>query len=398
VVLLAVAVLTLFWRPRAVPLWACPTGLCLIAIISGAMPISDAAEAVRALNQPLLFLIFAVPLAVLLDRLGFFEAVARRLSGVAHLHRNLWALTTFVVVVFNLDAAVVLLTPLFIRIARRERIDARALAFQPVLLACLGSGLLPVSNLTNLLAAAQFHLDARAFVMHMALPTFAAVVVGWHAYQRVFRNEIARETSVFPDVVGSPDELVTDLQLSRSLVRGGLIVTFVLLGFTVGDALGIPAWVIAAAAVVALVVATGSSPVGAVPWEAMLLTVALAILVAAAVPNLHLYRVLGSGGAAGDLRAFSFGLVGSNASNNLPAALAGLGALSKAGNVWALLIGLNMGPLLVVSGSLSNLLWRDTAQRLGVEVTAKSFSRVGLRVGLPAMLVAFATVVLQNRL
>jgi arsenical pump membrane protein len=102
--------------------------------------------------------------------------------------------------------------------------------------------------------------------------------------------------------------------------------------------------------------------------------------------------------SGGDLRAFGFGVVGSNASNNLPAALAGLDALGNARTVWALLIGLNMGPLLVMSGSLSNLLWRDTAQRLGVEVTARSFSKVGLTVGLPAMVVALAVVVVQNRL
>jgi arsenical pump membrane protein len=189
---------------------------------------------------------------------------------------------------------------------------------------------------------------------------------------------------------------VTDFQRYRSLVRGSIVVAFVLFGFTVGDAFGIPAWVIAAVAVVVLVVTTRCVPARAVPWEAMLLTVALAILVAAAVPALHLNRVLVGGGVAGALRAFGFGLVGSNASNNLPAALAGLGALHNAGTVWALLIGLNMGPLLVVSGSLSSLLWRDTAERLGVDVTAKSFSTVGLRVGVPAMLAALVVVVCQN--
>jgi arsenical pump membrane protein len=397
VLLLLAAVLTLFWCPRIVPLWAGPTVLSLIAIMSGAISMRGAAEAARALNQPLLLLMFAVPLAVLLDRLGFFEAVAHRLGAAAHLHRNLWVLATFVVIVFNLDAAVVLLTPLYIRIARHHRTDARALAFQPVLLACLGSGLLPISNLTNLLAAARFHLGASTFFIHMALPTFAAVVVGWRFYQRVFREEIAGEVCSRDDV-GSPIEFVTDVQRFRSLVRGGMIVAFVLFGFTVGDALGIPAWAIAATAVVVLVMMTRSLPVRAVPWEAMLLTTALAILVAASVPSLHLDRMLVGGGIGGDLRAFGFGLVGSNASNNLPAALAGVGALRSAGTVWALSIGLNIGPLLVMSGSLSNLLWRDTARRLGVELTARSFSRVGMRIGLPAMLVALAVVVVQNSL
>jgi arsenical pump membrane protein len=52
----------------------------------------------------------------------------------------------------------------------------------------------------------------------------------------------------------------------------------------------------------------------------------------------------------------------------------------------ALLLGTNLGPVLVLSGSLSGLLWRDPALRLGVEVTASRYSAVGLRVGLPALL------------
>ena len=59
-----------------------------------------------------------------------------------------------------------------------------------------------------------------------------------------------------------------------------------------------------------------------------------------------------------------------------------------------MLIGSNIGPVLVMSGALSGLLWRDTAGALGVAVTGRRYAWVGVRVGLPALIAASAVVVL----
>jgi arsenical pump membrane protein len=87
-------------------------------------------------------------------------------------------------------------------------------------------------------------------------------------------------------------------------------------------------------------------------------------------------------------------IVGANAVNNLPALLVALPALGAQPlpRIWALLAGVNMGPIFVVTGSLAGLLWMDTARRLGVHVEARRYTLVGLRVGLPA--IAAATLVL----
>src|SRR2546428_495183 len=102
----------------------------------------------RPLGAPIAFLIVAVPLAALLDRLGFFAAGAAVVGRGRHLALGLWVLGALVTTILNLDASVVLLTPLYVRIARRCGLDPLALAFQPVLLSCLASSALPVSNLT----------------------------------------------------------------------------------------------------------------------------------------------------------------------------------------------------------------------------------------------------------
>ena len=100
-----------------------------------------------------------------------------------HLALGLWVLGALVTTILNLDASVVLLTPLYVRIARRCGLDPLALAFQPVLLSCLASSALPVSNLTNLIAASSRHLPTTAFLAHLGLPSLAATVIGWFAYR-----------------------------------------------------------------------------------------------------------------------------------------------------------------------------------------------------------------------
>src|SRR6185295_18977939 len=109
-------------------------------------------------------------------------------NGGEHMVARLWWLAAAVTIVFILDAAVVLLTPLYIRVARRH-------GWSPEMLACLASNPLPVSNLTNLIAAEHFDLGVGEFLRHMALPTIAACVVGWLGFRRTFaaaRSDNAR--------------------------------------------------------------------------------------------------------------------------------------------------------------------------------------------------------------
>jgi arsenical pump membrane protein len=126
----------------------------------------------------------------------------------------------------------------------------------------------------------------------------------------------------------------------------------------------------------------------------MLVASGLSVLVAGAASRLSLARIFDATGMLGRLRTLLFGVIASDLSNNLPAVLAGMRSLHDRSQVWPLLIGANVGPALVLSGALSGLLWRDTAANLGVEVSAGRYSYVGLKVGLPALAVASALVVL----
>ncbi|MEY2552946.1 MAG: arsenical pump rane protein [Ilumatobacteraceae bacterium] len=380
--LLVIGIAAMFLRPFGLPAWTGPVVAAAVGLITRVIHWHAASDSLHLLTKPLLFLVFAVPLAILLDRIGVFAALAAMIDSGRHLVIGLWLLATAVTIVFNLDASVVLLTPLYIRIAQRHGYSPEMLAFQPALLACLASNPLPVSNLTNLIVAEHFHLSVADFARHLALPTLAACSVGWLCYRRAFGVHASEAAGAEEDVEPG------------ALRRGLPVVAFVLIGFTVGSALGIPEWVVAALAACWAGLLAARLPWRAVPYEAMLIAASLGVLVAGASSSLRLRTIFDASGAAGRLRAVLFGVIGSDVSNNLPAVLAGAPALHERAQVWPLLVGSNIGPVLVLTGALSGLLWRDTARRLGVTVSARRYSVVGVRVGLPALVVAGAVVVL----
>jgi arsenical pump membrane protein len=380
--LLVIGIAAMFLRPFGLPAWVGPVVAAVVGLLTRIVHWRVASHSLHLLTKPLLFLLFAVPLAILLDRIGVFAALAAMVDSGRHLVAGLWLLAAAVTIVFNLDASVVLLTPLYIRIAQRHGYAPEMLAFQPALLACLASNPLPVSNLTNLIVAEHLDLSVADFLRHLIVPTLVACTVGWLCFRRTFGVHAS-------EPIGDDDEVEPN-----ALRRGLPIVAFVLIGFTIGSALGVPEWVVAALAAGWAALLAARLPWRAIPFEAMLIAAGLGVLVAGASSSLRLRAIFDASGAVGRLRALLFGAIGSDLSNNLPAVLAGAPVLHERSQVWPLLIGANVGPALVLTGALSGLLWRDTARRLGVTVSARRYSQVGVRVGLPALVAAGAVVVL----
>jgi len=377
VALLAVAVTGAVTRPWRIPAWAAPAAAAVVALVTGTVHLHQARIVFRPLAAPLAFVALAVPLAVMLDDVGIFEELARRAARSSKVVGACWLLAAGVVALLNLDAAVVLLTPLYIRTARRVDLDPVMLAFQPVLLAMFASGVLPVSNLTNLIAASRFSLTTTNFITHLAVPSIAASTAGWVVYRRVFP---ARATIL--ERAGETDQ--------RALVVGGSAIIVFLVVLVGGEHLGIAPWMAALGGVGYLALFTRTVPWRHVPVGTVTLAAALAALavlaggVAAAFPH-----AFGSAGAGG-LRGFGTGMVAGDVLNNLPAALVTLPQVSHVIRVWPLLFGLNIGPSLVITGSLAGLLWQASMHASGVRVSAGQYSRVGAIVGVPAMAVGVA--------
>ena len=176
VALLGLAVVAVVVPRPAFASWLGPPLLALVAVAAGVIGPGAAGEALRPLGAPLAFVVFAVPFAVLLDRFGFFTDLTRRAGPGGLGLGTAWVLAGLVVALLNLDAAVVLLTPLYVRSAARSGRSPVLLGFQPLLLSCLASSALPISNLTNLIVLGRVHRSGTEFASVMALPWVASVV------------------------------------------------------------------------------------------------------------------------------------------------------------------------------------------------------------------------------
>jgi arsenical pump membrane protein len=381
-------------RPRGWPeaLAAVPAAVILIAI--GAISFHQAAREVADLSGVVAFLGAVLVLAKLCDDEGLFEAagavIARGRVGSGGLLLRVFVIAATITAVLSLDAAVVLLTPVVLAAVRRLRTPVRPYAYATAHLANGASLLLPVSNLTNLLAFHTANISFTKFTLVMALPWLAAVAILY----AVFRWFFAGDLRVQPD----PEQTGP---APRPPVFVLVVVGLTLAGFAVGQSVGVaPAWV---ALVGASVLAVRSLSRGhtsvveivrSVQPSFLVFVLALGVVVQAVMLNgmdKAMSAVLPSGSGLPALLAIAaVAAVLANVVNNLPATLVLLPLAAPGGPVaiLAVLIGVNIGPNLTYVGSLSNLLWRRVLRQHDVDADVGEYTRLGLCTVPPALVVA----------
>jgi arsenical pump membrane protein len=297
---------------------------------------------------------------------------ARRLLGLT------FVAATVTTAVLSLDATVVLLTPVVLATAGDLRVSARAPAYACAHLSNTASTLLPVSNLTNLLAFGASGLGFLAFAGLMAGPWVVAVAVEYLVFRWYFRAELR--------VTG--DEVVTSAGPPPGFALG--VLAAMLAGFCLGPLVGVEAvWVAVAAAAVcavrALVLRTARvrDVVEAASPQLCLFVAGLAVVVEAVAEH-GARDVLAGVLPVGDglpalLAVAGIAAVTANLVNNLPAVLILLPVVSgHPGPLLAVLLGVNIGPNLTWVGSLATLLWRRVLGSRGVVATTREFTVLGL--------------------
>lgn len=381
--ILSAAATLLLYRQRWLALIPAVAGLGEL-LIGPASPHGVALSTLKSLIAAIGFLLAAGPLGWMLDRLGFFSLVASKLPKKS-IQLYLWWLAALVTAVFNLDAAVVLLTPLYFRYASERGLSVDAFAFQPVLLSLLASSPLVGSNLTNLVLLGSLGLSPVSLLAHLFLPTLAGVAVGYLVYRRIFlTRESKRPLSPSSDL--SPCRAIRPGALSDRMVVlvGGSVTVLMLLGMIFGRYLGIAPWLVVLVCDLILALALKSLPFRSVPIFSAVAIVGLGITAIEFGSRWDLGTLLsGNSDIAWVLISVGSGMLGMLV-NNLPAIsmiIAGSHGL-MGGQVWPLLIGVNFLPGIVLTGTLANLLWVQLAGQLGIEVSFTRFSRVvGLVVG-----------------
>jgi arsenical pump membrane protein len=362
-------------------------GIAVVAsaccVIAGATTFADAGDAVRRLFPVVAFLSAILVVSGACAALGLFRAIGQRIgrpgTGGTRFLGFTFVAAVAVTAVLSLDATVVLLTPVVLAAATRARVRPGPALSACVRLANSSSLLLPVSNLTTLLALHQLDLSFAQFALAMG-PAWLVVIAVEYAAHRVFYR---RDLAVTADG-GDVAEPVERMPRFPLVVLGAMLAAFV-----VGSFFDLaPAWPAAVAAVVLTVHAVRRR----------------ATTPAASLHSLHLgfaVFVLGLGivvdaiarGGLGDAVATALpdndGLpallllallatVLSNVLNNLPATLLLVPLVGPLGTVAVLatLVGLNVGSSLTWTGSLANLLWRRTLVGAGERPSGREFHAI----------------------
>jgi arsenical pump membrane protein len=300
---------------------------------------------------------------------GLFRAAGSHLARAARNGISLFARGTALLIVvtatLNLDTSVVFLTPVLVAAARRLGRAERALLYGSLLLANASSLFLPGSNLTNLIVLGHHHLSGGAFLALMWPAAVAASVVTAFCIGLWARHDL-----------GAPTVRVTGVD--RPVLGVGLVAVVVVIALVL--AVPSPALAVLGVGVVATLFRVAQRRLGVrsafdtlgVPMLVGLfgITVGLGTLGRDWSGPATLLSHLGGVGTAVVSAVFSVLF------NNLPAA--SLLAARYPPHAAQLLVGLNLGPNLFVTGSLAWFLWLKAARSTGAEPSIRRASGLGL--------------------
>ena len=364
-------------RSYVLPGVALAAGAATLA--AGALPLPAFGE-LASRTIPILAFVLAMSLVTeLVDEAGLFKVLTDRLAALGRGRVfSLWLLVVAVAAVstvfLSLDTTAVLVTPVVVLLAVHARIPPLPFALTSIWLANTASLLLPVSNLTNLLAQDRLGLNALHFAGLVWGPALVGLLVPvmllWLAFRRDLRGTYGPQ----------PAHRVGD----RILLRAAAGTLLVLLPALVS---GVPVQYPAlAAAAVLLAVFVWRRPAvlrwSMVPWRPLMLTVGLFMLMEALHAHGLTDLLAGVAGAGDSLPALlqlaGLGTAAANAANNLPAYLALEPVAGSPARLAALLIGVNLGPLVSPWASLATLLWHERLRVLNVPIRWGGFALAGL--------------------
>ena len=379
--------------------WAC--GGALLLVVAGLLPVRQAAHAIHDGLDVYLFLAGMMMLAELAREEGVFDWIA----NVAATHaqgspQRLFALVylagVIVTALLSNDATAVVLTPAVLAVVRRAKANAK-----PYLLACAfianaASFVFPISNPANLVVFGGAMPSLAAWLRIFAVPSIVSVVVTFICLRWLSGDELA-------GVINNNDVAAVRLTSQGKFALAGLLISAAVLitASALGWPLGAPTCVAAVLAISMVAWRNRSAPLKVargVSWSVLPLVAGLFVIVEA-LRNAGMLRLTLAGlqwlAQAPTLlakfaAAFAVALL-SNGMNNLPVGLMGGMALRHSGDTGivthAILLGVDLGPNLSVTGSLATILWLIALRREHVEITAWEFFKVGVIV-MPVALAA----------
>jgi arsenical pump membrane protein len=402
----AAATAGVIFRPFSWPefIWAV-AGAVLLTVF-GLLPVSDALAGVAKGTDVYLFLVGMMLLAELARQEGLFDWLAAQAAGHAkgsarRLFGLVFAVGTVVTVFLSNDATAVVLTPAVAAVVRAAKAkDPLPYLFICAFIANAASFVLPISNPANLVIYGSHMPPLLRWLPSYALPSVLSVVATFVVLRWSQRAQLRQPIC---RAIETPE-----LSVAGKLAAFGIAVTAgVLLASSAFDIpLGLPTFLAGAATAILVLIRSEHGPLAVVKdisWGVLPLVAGLFVLVEAlektGVTNdlaAPLADLAGRSAAAATWVSGVVLAVGCNLMNNLPAGLVA-GRVVEIARVpehvrAAVLIGVDLGPNLSVTGSLATILWLTALRREGLRVSAWRFLKLGALVMPPALVLAVAGV------
>jgi arsenical pump membrane protein len=395
-------------RPWKLPeaLWAVLGAIALV--VCSLLPPADAWSAVRKGTDVYFFLTGMMVLAELARQEGLFDwlaaaAVQRARGSAAALFALVYVVGTVVTIFLSNDATAVVLTPAVFAATQRARAPPMPYLFVCAFIANAASFVLPISNPANLVVFGTQMPSLWSWLLQFGLASLASIIVTYAVLRFTQRSELRAAISEVSDLPA--------LSQGGRFAAGGIAITAVVLlvASSLDWQLGLPTFLAGTGTAGAIFILTRRSPrllIEDISWSVLPLVAGLFVLVqgvertGALTPLAQFLPA--SAHAHPSVTALLLGAAAAflcNVMNNLPLGLIA-GTLAASAHLaetlkGALLIGVDLGPNLSVTGSLATILWLVALRREGLEVSAWKFLLLGSVVMPPALLAALASLLLR---
>jgi arsenical pump membrane protein len=398
--IVAVSILLMLIRPRDIPEVYWVGGGAVLLIVLRLIPLKLAGKAAAEGSDVYLFLLGMMLLSELAREHGVFDWLSSAALKGSHgscvrLFTLVYGVGTLVTIFMSNDATAVVLTPAILAAIRKAKVTPLPYLFTCAMIANAASFVLPISNPANLVVFHASMPPLGRWLSSFGLPSILSIVATYLVLRFVFRKELAGRTEE-----GGPEKI---LSANGKIVLGGIafMVAVLLTASALDRDLGLPTCLAALAITAVVCIKARSNPwslLKEISWATIALVAGLFIMVEAVQSMgalkftqaaLHDVQRL-----APTLAALVTGLVigvANNLVNNLPLGLiagATLQAEHATGLIAnAVLIGVDLGPNLSVTGSLATILWLIVLRKEKVDVKAWDFFKVGI-IAMPVALAA----------
>ena len=408
-----ITLIFVIWQPKGLQIGTTAVIAAIVAFALGVVSYNDLFVVWDIVWDATLAFIGIIILSLVLDEIGFFEWCALKMakfsngSGVKMFIYSI-LLGALVSALFANDGAALILTPILLAKMRILKLNAKTiLAFLLAGGFISDSASLPFvfSNLTNIVTANYFSIGFVEYLANMYIPYIVSVIATIVVLLVVLRKDIPKRVDI--DLLKDASSVLKNRTL---FYFSWAFLALLLVGYFIGDAYNIPISVFAlGGGVLFLIIATVFKSVEPIhiiknaPWQVVWFSLGLYIVVyglknAGLTDYLTLFlsylneqgnliAVVGTGFTSAILSAFM---------NNMPTIMVMDIALHDIANqsmIYANIVSCNLGPKMTPFGSLATLLWLHTLKQKGVTIGFWQYSKFGLIVTPPILLVVLLTLV-----